>query len=363
MGNINDQDLLYDVSKKVLAVSGLTIDDVDVLIDAGSDVLDGRGISTYTLVDSMGGGMKDEAKVAEDGIYAALYAYMKIASGMFDCAMVVAYGKSSECPLHYQAEIMFDPFYARPLSLDFISSAALQCSSYMDKYGISEEQIAKVAVKNRRNAIYNPAAQLRMDSTVEDVLGSEMLMSPIRKMEACPISDGACAVIMASEKVANEMDISPAWILGVGQSSDVLYPGYRDLSYLKSAEVAANSAYRMAGINDPLEELGVAEVSEQFAHQELMLYEALGFCEPGKGGELIDSGLTELEGKLPVNPSGGALCANPILATGLVRLREASLQVTGAAGARQVKGVGKALAHGTIGVAAQSNCVFILGSE
>jgi acetyl-CoA C-acetyltransferase len=355
--------LVFEISRKVFGETGLAREDIDTIVAASYDVLDGRSISNVFTVEAMGGFQKDETKVAEEGAFGVLYAYMRILSGAFDSALVVAYGKSSGTSMHKFTNFIFEPFYQRPLGLDAISTSALQARRYMDKYGITEEQCARVAVKNRRNALNNPYAQLKLDIDIDDVLNSRVLCSPIKLLDACPISDGAAAIILASEEKAKQFTDSPVWIKGIGHCVDTFYLGYRELAEAPAAALAAQNAYKMAGISKPRKEIDVAEVYEAFSYQELMLCEALGFCDKGEGGKLIEEGTTEMHGELPVNPSGGALSANPISATGLIRIGECALQIMGKAGERQVPDVNLALAHGTDGLCLQGNCVLILGGD
>jgi len=152
-----------------------------------------------------------------------------------------------------------------------------------------------------------------------------------------------------------------AWIKGVGWTNDTYYLGDKELGELSSLSSAAQRAYQMAGIDDPLDQLDVAEVHDLSSFHELMAYEALGFCGKGEAGKLIDQGVTSMQGELPVNPSGGALSSHPYTAVGLIRVAEAALQVTGRAEGHQVSGAETALAHGASGMCGQTNCVLILG--
>lgn len=356
----NVEEMIFRTVTELLNATGIDIKDIDTVISASDDVLDGRSISNVFTVEAMGGFLKEESKVEEDGAYAALYAYMRLLTGAFDSALVVGYSKASDSSPQTYSGMIFDPFYQRPLGLEAISASALQARRYMDRYGITETQAAKVAVKNRRNAQRNPYAQIRKEMTVDEVLNSPPLATPIKKLDASPISDGCCALLLASEKRAKDWAKTPAWIHGVGYCSDAYYLGYRDLAEAASARAAAEKAYAMAGIKDPAREINVAEIYEAFSFHELMLYEALGLCGPGEGGNLVDSGKTEQDGALPVNPSGGALSANPLFATGLIRLAEAAAQVSGAAGERQIDGVHTAVAHSTSGLCLQSNIVYLL---
>ena len=154
--------------------------------------------------------------------------------------------------------------------------------------------------------------------------------------------------------------MKPAWIRGVGFCTDTYYLGHRDLTEIRSAHIAAERAYKMADITRPGEAVEVAEIHEPFSFQELMLIEAFGFCDKGKGGEFVASGAAGAGGALPVNLSGGALSANPIFASGLIRLAEAAGQLTGQAAGHQIEAQ-TALAHATSGFALQSNIVYVLG--
>ncbi|MDY6852793.1 MAG: thiolase family protein, partial [Thermodesulfobacteriota bacterium] len=163
-------------------------------------------------------------------------------------------------------------------------------------------------------------------------------------------------------KKARELSDKPVWIKGMGWAAENYELGAREMTAMKSLREAAKKAYGLAGITKPLESLDVAEICDTFSYRELMSYEALGFCESGKSAALIEEGVTEMNGRLPVNPSGGALSGNPFKANGLVRLTEAALQVRGDAGDHQVDGARTALAHGSYGFSGQGNSVIIVGA-
>ncbi|MEW6200374.1 MAG: thiolase family protein [bacterium] len=355
-------ELIYETVRQALADTGLEIGDIDTVIGASCDVVDGRSISNVFTAEAMGAFLKEESKVEEDGAYAALYAYMRLLTGPFQTAMVVSHGKISESSPQTYSGLICDPFLLRPLGIEAITSSALQACSYMTKYGITEEQAAKVAVKNRKNGLKNLNAQIKKEITVADVMSSPVLASPIKKYDASPITDGCAVAILATKKRAKKITDTPVWIKGVGYDQGLYYPGYSPLHKLESCEIAAKKAYKAAKIKNPTEEIDCAEVYEPFSFYELMLYEALGLCGEGEGGKLIDEGTTEFGGSLPVNTSGGAMCANPIMSTGLVRVIETAMQLSGKAGEHQLKNKPKtALAHSTSGLCMQSSIVYVLG--
>jgi len=184
----------------------------------------------------------------------------------------------------------------------------------------------------------------------------------VRLWDVCPNSDGACAMIFASEKMANKIGKKVSWVKGLGYSGEEYWFGDSDKVRWQCAIDAARQAYDMAGIKNPRKELDVAEVYNPFTFQELLFYECFGFCDFGKACDLTLQGTFSREGELPCDPSGGTLCTNPIGATGLNRVAEAALQVTGQAGDHQISGAKMALAHAMGGVD-QYNGVMIIGSE
>lgn len=354
-------ELVYEAVTKALEDAGITIAEIDNIVTISNDFWDGRTISSMAVTDACGAYGKDMTTVEGDGTFGALLGYMRTLSGSFDSTLVVAHSKISEGNPRAIFNCTFDPIYERMLGLDAITSSALQARRYMIKYGVTEEQFAKVSVKNHKNAKNNPYAQLSLDIKVEDVLNSRMLADPIKLLDASPISDGACAIILANEWKAKKISEKPVWIKGVGHCADAYHLGDRDLAETDSLREAANKAYKMAGVKIPIKDIDVAEVYDAFSYQELMWLEGLGFCKKGEGGKLIDEGVTEMSGELPVNPSGGVLSAHAVLVAGLVRIAEAALQIRGDAGKRQLSNVNMALAHGINGPCGQSHCVWVLG--
>ncbi len=358
------EDQVFDVVKAALRHAGILREEVDSVVTASSDFLDGRTISNVFLSMAAGAYMKDESKVEEDGTGALLYGLMRILAGTHDVVTVEAHTLASTINPHQILFYALDPLFDRQVGLmNDIAASAIQARMYMKKYSVPEEAVAMVSVKNLANAALNPLTHRKMpDLTVEEVLNSKLYYEPIRELMIPPITDGVCALILASEEKARKITDRPVWIEGVGSYQDS-YLRDRDLTRFESLGKAAAQAYQMAGIKDPYREINVFEVSEKFAHEELMIYEALGLAREGHGQSLIEKGLTNREGEIPVNPSGGALSADPICATGLTRVIEAARQIRGEAGGCQIPYVERALAHGQFGICAQKNTVFILGGD
>jgi acetyl-CoA C-acetyltransferase len=363
----SEGELVYEAIRQVLQETGLTYAQdgtgIDASITCSQDFWDGRTISNTNVMSYVGSHHSDEDKVTEDSLNAVYTAVARILSGHQDIVLVVSHTKESMADKRTIENAAVDPIFLRVLGLDFLSAAALQARRYMYKYGITTEQCAKVVVKNRGNAKRNPFAQEPLDITVEDVLGSQVLASPIRQLDMKPTSDGACAMILAREKKAKKLTSKPIWILGVSNCYETNYLGDRDLAECDALVVAAKKAYGMAGITDPMKQINIAEISEEYSYQELLWMEGLGLCGRGEAGRLIDSGVTKMGGQLPVNPSGGILSGNPTVVAGMTRVAEAVLQLRGEAGERQVTGAKMALAQGFTGACGQLQGVMILGNS
>jgi acetyl-CoA C-acetyltransferase len=229
--------------------------------------------------------------------------------------------------------------------LTFPSLYALMATAHMHKYGTTEEQMAMVAVKNHHNGALNPKAHMQREVTLEKALNSRIIAWPLKLYDCSLITDGASCLILTKPELAKKFTDTPVHIIGTGQASDTigLYER-RDFTTLKAARVAAKEAYKMAGVKPS--DIDVAEVHDCFTIAELIAYEDLGFCEPGKGGKMIKEGVTTLEGRIPVNTSGGLKSkGHPVGATGTAQAYEIFLQLTEQAQKRQVKGAEIGLAH------------------
>jgi acetyl-CoA C-acetyltransferase len=259
---------------------------------------------------------------------------------MSDICLAVAEEKMS--PLHphpqYAFWSIFDYIMERPLGVTLLWIFALEMRRYMEVYKIREEEIATVAVKNKGNALGHPCAQLAAKITVDDVMNSEPIVWPVKRLDVSPPSDGAAAVVLASEEVAKKLTKDPVWITGVGWNIDSTYWTNRDLYYPQYLEKAARMAYKMSKITNPSKQIDVAEVYDPFDYKELHHMEGLQLAKKGQAAEMTVSGATQRNGELPVTPSGGLLgVGNPIAAAGMMKVCEIFWQLRNEAGKRQVK--------------------------
>jgi acetyl-CoA C-acetyltransferase len=239
---------------------------------------------------------------------------------------------------------------------------ALMATAHMHKYGTTEEQLAKIAVKNHHNGSLNPKAHLQKEITIEKALSSKPVAWPLKMYDCSLITDGASCLILTAPELAKKFTDAPVQIIGSGQASDTIGLYERDsLTSLKSAKVASQEAYKMAGVTP--KDVDVAEVHDCFTIAEILAYEDLGFCSPGHGGKLIDDGITTLEGNLPVNTSGGLKAkGHPVGATGTAQAYEIYLQLTGQAEKRQINDAEIGLSH-NIGGSGATASVHIYRSD
>jgi acetyl-CoA C-acetyltransferase len=338
------RELSYEASNMALEAAGMEGKDIDsVVIGSAPDAFDGVHMKGEYLLEGAGGIGKPTSRVyvgGGTGVFSPIGGWWHVASGLFDTCMVVAEEKMS--PLHphpqYAFWSIFDHTLERPLGVTLLWIFALEMTRYMHVYGIKEEDIALVAVKNKLNALDHPCAQLGAKITVDDVMKSEKIVSPVKRLDVSPPSDGACAMVLASEEVARKYTDDPVWIDGVGWNVDSQYWTNRDLCYPEYLERAARMAYKMAKIEDPRKDLDFAEVYDPFDYKELHHMEGLMLADKGQAPKLTKDGVTQRDGDFPVNPSGGLLgVGNPIAAAGLMKVCEVFWQLRGEAGKRQVK--------------------------
>ena len=229
--------------------------------------------------------------------------------------------------------------------LTFPSLYAMIARRHMFEFGTTREQLAKVAVKNHHNGSLNPIAQFQNEITVQDVINSTMVADPLTLLDCSPITDGAAALILCKEELAKKYTDNPVYIIGTGQASDTLaLHDRRFLTTLDATVKAAQQAYKQAGIT--VKDVDLAEVHDCFTIAEIVATEDLGFCKKGDGGKLLDEGVTEIGGKIPVNTSGGLKAVgHPVGATGVKQAVEIVMQLRGKAGKRQVKDAKIGLTH------------------
>ncbi|HIC95342.1 TPA: thiolase domain-containing protein [Candidatus Bipolaricaulota bacterium] len=340
------KEMSFEAAKMALDEAGLSLQDIEaVILGSAPDAFDGIHKKGENLLDGAGGANKPYMRIftgGGTGVMIPIVGWWHVASGLFDIVLLVCEEKMSSIQPHAQSAFghIWDPMLDRPLKPNLVWIFAMEMQQYMHKYNVRREDIALVSVKNKRNAVDHPCAQLAdPEITVEKVLDSEPMALPVRRLDISPPSDGAVALVLASIDVARELKPDKlVTIDGVGWCIDTTMWTNRELAFPKYLARAAEQAYKMAGIKDPKKEIHVAEPYDPFNYKELQHMEGLLLCEPGEAGRLTREGVTQRNGRLPVCPSGGLLgVGNPIAAAGLMKAAEIYWQLAREAGKRQVK--------------------------
>jgi len=327
----NEVEILIPVIHALREQTGVQSDGVDFICSGSSDYLAGQSFAFVAGLDAAGAWPPVcESHVEMDGAWALYEAWVKIQMGYADVALVYGFGKPSMGDVPITMALQLDPYSVMPLWPDAISIAGLQARHCLESGVMSERDMAERAVRDRGHAKDNPFAQVKGDYTVEGILSEPYLVNPLRKHDCAPISDGASAMILAAGDRAREICDRPAWIRGIEHICEPMDLGVRDLGRSRSTEIAAEKA----GVRS--DKIDVAELSAPFTHQEILVEQALGLAEGVR-----------------VNPSGGALAGNPIMAVGLSRIGEAATRIWDGRADR-------AVAHATSGPCLQQNLVCVL---
>jgi acetyl-CoA acetyltransferase len=330
----NEAQILLPVVRAAIAMAGIDRREIGFTCSGSCDYLTGGPFAFVSNLEALGAWPPiEESHVEADGAFALYEAWVRLKEGDIDLALVCGSGKSSpSSPAEVWAQNL-DPYTLAPLGLDPVSLAGLQAQALLDAGKATEDDFAEVVARSRRNARQNPNAQLAGDVTVAELQAAPYVRQPLRRHDLPPISDGAAVVILARGERATALCERPAWIRGIDHRIDPHQPGLRDLTTAPSATLAA----RKAGYDG--RPLDIAELCAAFSPQEIVLKDALG---------IPDSTV--------INPSGGPLAGNPMMAVGLARIAEAAARVIDGSAQR-------ALAHATAGPLLQQNLVVVLEGE
>ncbi len=356
--------LVREAARRALEDAELRFEDIDaVVLGTAPDFFEGVMMPELFLADALGASGKPIMRVHTAGSVGgstAIVAASLIATGVHDRVLTVCFEKQSESNAMWalSAPIPFQPQLVAGAGGYF----APLIRSYIRRSGAPEDVGALVAIKDRAHGRLNPFAHLHIDESPESVRASPMLWDPIRYAETCPSSDGAVAMVLSNERYAHRTPRPPAWVHGMAvRTEPTAFPG-RDQVNPRASRECARDVYQQAGITDPLRQIDVAELYVPFSWYEPMWLESLGFAPENEGWRLTLEGATALGAAMPINPSGGVLCTNPIGASGMIRFAEAALQVRGLAEGRQVADARLALGH-AYGGGSQFFAMWVVGSD
>jgi acetyl-CoA C-acetyltransferase len=353
--------LVREAALRALADAEMTWSDIDaIVIGTAPDIFEGVMMPELYLADALGAAGKPIMRVHTAGSVGgstAVVATHLIESRVHTRVLTVAFEKQSE------GDTNFAFSSGRSGGVGAGGYFAPHIRAYIERSGAPDYVGPMVAVKDRKNALKNPYAHLRIpDITIEMVMESPFVWDPIHRLESCPTSDGACAMVLTDEAGGTRASKPPAWVHGTAVRTELgWFPG-RDPVNPQAGQDCAADLYRQAGVANPRQDLDVAEIYVPFSWYEPMWMENLGFAEIGEGWKMTESGATSMEGDMPVNCSGGVLSSNPIGASGMLRFAEAALQVRGLAGEHQIDGARRALGH-AYGGAAQYFAMWVVASE
>ncbi|MEE8580109.1 MAG: thiolase domain-containing protein [Myxococcota bacterium] len=353
--------LLREAARRALEDAEMTWKDIEaVVIGKAPDLFEGVMMPELYLADALGATGKPIMRVHTAGSVGgstAVVASHLVQSRIHERVLTIGFEKQSE------GDTSWGLSGGRSGGVGAGGYFAPHIKAYIERSGAPEHVGWKVAVKDRQNALKNPYAHLKLKNIdIDAVKSSEMLWAPIRRLESCPTSDGACAMVLSDEAGGKRAAKPPAWVKATAVRSEVgFFPG-RDPVDPQGGRDCAADVYKQAGITNPRRELDMIECYVPFSWYEPMWMENLGIAEKNEGWKLTDSGATALDGEIPVNCSGGVLSTNPIGASGMLRFAEAALQVRGQAGEHQVEGAKLALGH-AYGGAAQYFAMWVVSSE
>ena len=367
-GDVSMAGLVREAAQRALADAEMTWSDIDaVVIGKAPDFFEGVMMPELFLSDARGCTGKPMFRVHTAGSVGgstAIVASQLVSSGIHERVLTVAFEKQSESEAMWALSLPI-PF-TPPLHAGAGGYFAPHVRSYIRRSKSPDHIGMLVALKDRQNGLKNPYAHLHEpEISFDSIKESIMLWDPIRYAETCPSSDGACALVLGGEKVADEAAAQgrkPAWIQGTAMRSEPTLSAERDTVLPLGGALCAADVYKQAGIDNPRRDVDAVEMYVPFSWFEPMWLENLGFAEPGEGWKMTEEGATALDGDLPVNMSGGVLCTNPIGASGMLRFGEAAMQVRGTAGDHQVDGVRKAVGH-AYGGGSQFFAMWVVGSE
>ena len=367
-GDVSMVGLVREAAQRALTDARITWTDIDaVVVGKAPDFFEGVMMPELYLADALGCTGKPLFRVHTAGSVGgstALVAAQLVQAGIHERVLTVAFEKQSESEAMWALSLPI-PFQP-PLHAGAGGYFAPHIRSYIRRAEAPDHIGILVALKDRTNALKNPYAHVHEpDITFDSIKDSLMLWDPIRYAETCPSSDGACALVLGSESVADASaaDGNPvAWVHGTAMRSEPTLSADRDTVLPLGGALAAADVYRQAGITDPRRQVDCVEMYVPFSWFEPMWLENLGFAEPGQGWRMVEDGVTAPDGDLPINMSGGVLSSNPIGASGMLRFAEVALQVRGQAGEHQVDGARLAVGH-AYGGGSQFFAMWVVGAD
>jgi len=357
-GGVSLQELIFEAATLALEDAGLKRQDVDSIVIGSQDLIDGRGISNMQNAGPAGAYLKDEIRVANDGIYALLLAAMQIAAGRSRRALVISWAKCSETDIDAVSSAEFEPFCDRPVGLSGPIALALQANTLLGRNAGARRAASKLVMSSRAAGSRNPLVRANERVSIDDIESSPLASWPLHVLDLPPPRDGACALVVAAADEGRSSKHPQVSVAGTGWGSEAYGIGARDFLEVPSLRRASARATQRAGV--VASDIDVVEFAAHSSFEHLIALQNMAFFHDGDTVAAILDGDAERIGRTALNPSGGTLASNPVAAVGLIRVAEVALQLMGRAGAHQVANARIGVAHGTSGQCLQSNGVVVL---
>jgi acetyl-CoA C-acetyltransferase len=364
--DVSFKEQMFEAAAKAYQDAGVNPrKDVGSFITGAEDYWEGYSIFDEFVPDQLGATLRPVCTISGDGLQALLTGAMQVETGLMDVVAIESHSKASDM-LSFTGIVShgLDPVYNRSLNVNPFFVAGLEMRKFLSESKSTKEQCARVVTKNKLNAMDNPIAAYPAVMSVDEVMKSEMVSDPLSRRDISPLADGAIVLVLASEKKAKELSENPIWLKGMSWISETPWLESRDWSDATYARLSSKKAYKMADITNPQKQLDLVEVDDWFSYKELQHLEAIGICEKGQAGRLLEQGQFDRNGDTPVNVSGGRLGAGNLLeASSLQSVLECVIQLRGHAGKRQIKGARTAAAQSWRGVPTATGSMLVLSNE
>jgi len=358
------EEALHSVTTAALRDAGVSIEDIDGVVVASCDQLDGRAIAIMAASGSVGGVGRDILSTPSSAEHAFVLGALRVKSGGYRTQLIVSWSPLEVDSVSETQRLGADPYFHRALPLDDLASHALQATAIEARHPGVREDAWEITRSNRAHGLVAYPDLMPFPREKVLIAGGKTLRWPITEGMVSPPSYGAVAIVLASDEwIDQRVGTQPAWVQGMGWATEPGFLGDRDLATLPSLKAAALMAYREAGIDADSPQFDVAEIADATPYQQLLSLEGLGICAAEQWTRALEKGEFVQGGRMPVNLSGGALSFNPVYCSGLMRIAEAANQARGCSGRHQHPAVNKAVAHGASGFAMQYNTVVVLGAE
>ncbi len=363
---LSTRELMFEAATRAYEDAGIDPrKDVQSFVCCTEDFWEGISITDEYMPDQLGAVLRPLCTISSDGIVGLATACMHIMSGVADVAVVESHSKISDVVNPEEiASFAYDPVYTHHhFDADPRFLAGMEMARYLKETGTKREYCAQVAVKNKKNALSNSRGVHGANIDKGIVMNSQIAASPLTELESSKEIDASIVFVLASAQKARKLGDNTVWIRGVGWSSDTPVVEDRDLARAEYVEQAVGRAYKMANVRSPASYFDLAEVDDTYSYKELQTLEALKLASKGKAGKMVDTGTFDVDGRLPVNASGGSLGVGHLLeATGLHRTLEAVMQLRGQAGRLQVPRAKRALVQSWRGIPTATGAVAVLGN-